>query len=482
MTEPAHSRRRVAVIGGGISGLTAAYRLAVARESGAPIEEFLFEGSERLGGVIRTERAEGFVIEAGPDSFLAEKPEAAALCRELGLANSLVGSNDRNRKTHILHRGRLVAVPDGLMLLVPTRLWPFVTTPLLPLRSKLAIAAEWFAPDSSGSRTADESVSNFVRRHFGDAMFENIAEPLLAAVYGGDSSRLSTRSVLARFWQIDQQHGSLTRAAVKAMRKRRASTGAKIVAAELPLFMTLEEGLERLVGRLAERLDGSRVYCRRKVIHIERAGGDLGYRVCCAGGDSFEADAVILAMPAPECGRILSALDAKLAGMLSAFTYNSAMTMTFAYDAEGARHLPPGFGFLVPKKENRRLLACTFVHNKFPHRAPRGKVLLRCFLGGSRDPDVLALSDHEVVEIVCQELRAILNLAAPPLLHRVFRWPRSMAQYEVGHEDRVRAIVPELAKHSGLALAGNAYSGIGISDCIRTGTSAANRVLEYLRG
>src|SRR5579863_8343688 len=210
MTKPDVTRRRIAVLGGGIAGLTAAYVLAQARNSGAPIEEFLVESQSCLGGVIHTETVNGFVVEAGPDSFLTEKPAASALCHELGLGGSLLGSNDSDRRTYILHRGKLVPLPDGLVLLVPTRTWSILKTPLLPLRSKLAIASEWFMspPDH---QIADEPVADFVRRHFGNAMLENIAEPLLAGVYGGDSASLSARSVLNRFWQMEKQYGSLPR-------------------------------------------------------------------------------------------------------------------------------------------------------------------------------------------------------------------------------------------------------------------------------
>ena len=212
--------RRVAVIGGGVSGLAAAYTLARARQAGAPIEEMLIEASPWLGGVVRTETVEGFVIEAGPDSFLAEKPQAAAMARELGLGDDLMGSNDHARRTYILHRGRLLPLPDGLMFLVPTRLWPMVTTKLLPLSTKLAAAWELFSSPPAGDE-GDESVASFVKRHFGEAMVENIADPLLAGVYGGDSAALSVRSVLPRFWEMERQHGSLTRATLKAMRQRR---------------------------------------------------------------------------------------------------------------------------------------------------------------------------------------------------------------------------------------------------------------------
>ena len=499
MIKPEGYRWRIAVLGGGVSGLAAAYTLAQARQAGAPIEELLIEGKNRLGGVIQTEQVEGFVIEAGPDSFLAEKPEAAALCRKLGLGGALIGSNDRERRTYILHRGRLVSLPDGLMFLVPTRLWPMVTTRLLPLRSKLAMAAELLTSPSE-NQEGDESVASFVRRHFGDAMLENIADPLLAGVYGGDSAALSVRSVLPRFWEMERKYGSLTRATLRAMRQRRkgnanaleatypdsAGTGAAPRRA-LPLFMTLKGGLEQLTTRLAEELERSRIHLGQRVMAIEPApGGPAGatdacsgkYQIPCEGNVTYEADAVILAMPTHECRRLLASLDPALGELLGGIPYSSSMTVSLAYGAGTVGQLLPGFGYLVPRKEKRRMLACTFVHAKFQHRAPEGKALLRCFLGGSRDPEVLNCGDAEVVSIVRRELKEILNFTAQPLFYRIHRWPSSMAQYGVGHAERVNKLQAAIEHHPGLFLAGNAYSGIGISDCVRTGKVAAKRALE----
>jgi oxygen-dependent protoporphyrinogen oxidase len=483
-------RCRVAVLGGGISGLAAAYTLARARRAGAPIEEVLIEATERLGGVIRTEHIEGFVIEAGPDSFLAEKPEAAALARELGLGDSLLGSNDRERRTYILHRGRLAPLPDGLMLLVPTRLWPMVTTPLLPLRSKLAMAAEWFASPPSEGQPEDESVASFVTRHFGEAMLENIADPLLAGVYGGDSGSLSVRSVLPRFWEMERTHGSLTRATLQAMRRRRemlsngseAGTRSRSGSGRaLPLFMTLKEGLEQLTSKIISRLDEPRLCRGRRVLGIERlSGSGARYALRYEGGTTLEAGAIVLAMPAHEDGRLLASLNPALGKTLGEIPYSSSMTVSLGYGVGTAAQLPPGFGFLVPHKEKRRMLACTFVHGKFRHRAPAGQALLRCFLGGARDPEALRLSDEEVVSLVRREVREILGFAAEPLFYRVHRWPSSMAQYTVGHAQRVAALQAELDQHPGLYLAGNAFSGIGISDCIRTGRTAAERAIASL--
>lgn len=477
---------RIAVVGGGIAGLSAAYTLASARQRGLPVAGLLIEGLDRLGGVIRTERVEGFVIEAGPDSFLAEKPEAAALCRELGLGEQLLGSNDSERRTYILHRGRLVPLPDGLMLLVPTRLWPMATTPLIPFTSKLAIAAEWFAspPARDANSAADESVATFVERHFGCAMVENIVDPLLAGVYGGDCRRLSVRSVLPRFWEMERQFGSLTRATLRARRERlKAARGAANAgnSAPPPLFMTLRDGLDQMVSGLVERLDQNAIELGTRVAALEPLPGPRGgYRLRGEDGASHEAEAVVLAMPTHECAKLLAPLNATLARLLGEIPYSSSMTVSLAYDAAARRLLPPGFGFLAPRKEQRRLLACTFVHGKFQGRVPEGKALLRCFLGGAADPEVLNLDDAEVLALVRRELQSILSFNPEPLFFRIHRWPRSMAQYELGHAERVAAIQKELARHPGLFLAGNAYSGIGISDCVRTGRAAAESALQLL--
>lgn len=471
------SLRRIAVVGGGITGLTAAYTLAQARQGGAPIEEFLVEASPRLGGVIRTENVEGFVAEGGPDSFISEKPEAAELCRELGLGDSLIGSNDSQRKTYILHRGKLRPLPDGLMLLVPTRVWPMVTSSLLPIGGKVELAAEWFSRPKKVQE--DESVASFVRRHFGNAMLENIVEPLLAGVYGGDSGALSMASVLPRFVEMERVYGSLVRAALEAKQTRKKnSKGAK--RKPQSLFMTLKEGLGGLTKALESRLNPASLHLGRRVLRIEKTGSDWRspFRICCEGEVNYEADAVVLALPAHECAKFVPALSPALAESLGAIPYSTAATVTLGFNAGAVKSLPPGFGFLVPKKEGRKLVACTFVHEKFPYRVPEGKAMLRCFLGGTRDPEVLNHSDEEILKSAWRDLCTILTLHDEPLFWRISRWPSAMAQYTVGHQKRVERILSQAEKFRYLFPAGNAYSGIGLSDCIRTGREAAKRALE----
>lgn len=472
---------RVAVVGGGISGLAAAYTLASARAAGRPLEVDLFESSARLGGVICTDRADGCLIEAGPDSFLTEKPQALELAAELALSSDVIGSNDSERRTYILHRAKLATLPDGLQFLVPTRLLPMATTPLVPFGEKLKMLRELFHQPRP---VPEESVSSFVARHFGGGMVENIADPLLSGVYGGDSDRLSAQATLPRFVAMEEKHGSLIRAVLRARKEmRHAARGNP--RSPRPLFSTLKDGLAQMVDAIQERLERStnagRVHCRTRVDAIQIDGDDPRAFSLVSNGRIFpDFDAVILALPAYESARLLTEHDAELAAPLAEVPYSSSVMVALGYPAPVRKQLPPGFGFLVPRKERRRMLACTFVHTKFPARVPPDRALLRCFLGGSRDPEILELDDDRISALVQEELKSILGLAEAPRFVRIYRWPRAMAQYTLGHNQRLAAVKQRLPRHQGLFLAGNWESGIGISDCVRSGRTAAGDCLRYL--
>ncbi len=469
----------MAVVGGGISGLAAALELASARAAGRLVEPHLFESGGRLGGVIYTDRVEGCLIEAGPDSFLTEKPQALELAAELGLAGDVIGSNDAARRTYILHRGKLAPLPDGLQFLVPTRLLPMLTTPLVPLREKVKMLGElWLKPQA----VPEESVASFVARHFGAGMVENIADPLLAGVYGGDSGQLSVQATLPRFVEMEQKHGSLIRAVLRARRGgARAAASAGTPHPPRPLFSTLKGGLAQMVEAIRARLDPRGLHCGTAIASLElvEVGGRRTYSLLSAGRIFADFDAVVLALPAHEAARLLRALDSEMARLLAGVPYSSSATVALGYPARVRSMLPPGFGFLAPRKERCRLLACTFVHSKFPERVPPDRTLLRCFLGGSRDEAILELDDERIVELAQEELRGILGLVEPPLFARVYRWPRAMAQYTLGHQQRIAGVRQRLAGQAGLFLAGNWDSGIGISDCIRSGRSAAAGCLRY---
>ena len=475
--------KRVAIVGGGVSGLAAAFALEKQQGLGAAVEYVVFESSERWGGVIRTENIDGCVIEAGPDSFLTEKPWAAELCHELGLGDQLIGSNDAERKTYILVNGRLVPLPDGLQFMVPTRLASTFFSPLFSWGTKARILREWFY--RAGSASAESTVAEFVERHYGREMVERVADPLLTGVYGGSADELSVKSVLPRFLEMEAKHGSLGRAVVSARKQRGAAsaelrsagrTGASAAAQSASLFTSIRSGMQAMVNALVTRIPAE---ARRLNAGVEAVRRESGKWLVISSGRTEEFDAVILATPAHATARLLASASAELAAELNAIGYSSSVTVILGFDKSTRAALPAGFGFLVPRTEKRRVLAATFVHNKFPGRAPEDRALIRCFLGGTGDEEILQRSDDEILGIVRRELREILGISAEPLLARVFKWKRAMAQYGIGHTVRVERIHGLVAATPGLALAGNAYGGIGVPDCVREGAKAASDIVQW---
>jgi oxygen-dependent protoporphyrinogen oxidase len=459
---------RIAIVGAGISGLSAALALENARARGADLDYVLFESAPHVGGSLLSEHIEGCLVEAGPDSFLSEKPWAAVLCRELGMGGQLIGSNDHLRKTYIVVRNRLIAMPDGLQFMVPTRILPTALSPLFSWSTKLRMLRELL--HSPRLAAHEETVAEMVTRHFGNEMVERLADPLLSGVYGGHAAGLSARAVLPRFVEMEEKYGSLSRGLLAARKRMKASPRPAA-----PLFTSLAGGMQQLVNAIMARLTPGNVRTSTPVNAVARAYHQ--WQVFSTGGSELY-DGLILATPAWAAAELISAADPLLAGELAAIPYSSSITVTMGYAQEQLRPLPPGVGFLVPRSEGRRLLACTFVHNKFPHRAPAGKGLLRCFLGGAKDEAALALGDAEVEQIARRELKEILRLDAEPLFVRIYRWPRAMAQYSVGHLSRVARIEAAARALPDFALAGNAFHGIGVPDCIRSGQEAAAAVAK----
>jgi protoporphyrinogen/coproporphyrinogen III oxidase len=461
--------KRIAIAGGGISGLAAAYELEKRRQAGAKLAYVLYEAGTRWGGVLRTEVVDGCVIEAGPDSFLTEKSWTADLCREIGLGEQLIGSKDGERKTYILVNGRLTEMPDGLMFLVPTKVLPIAASSLFSLSTKTRMAGEWFFKPRTASNE-DESVAAFVERHYGKEMVERLADPLLSGIYGGEAADLSVRAVLPRFVQMETKYGSLGKALLAGRKKNERRSTA-------PIFTSLQGGMQQLADALAACLGSDSLRLNSTVTGVQPEGG--GWRVAqSSGAESF--DAVILAASAPGAGSLLRSTNPELAAELEGIVYTSSVVVALGYDEKVRASLPAGFGFLVPRTEGKRMLAATFVHNKFAFRAPPDRALIRCFLGGSHNEQTLTLSDDEVVGLARSELRQILKLDAPPLFSRVYRWKKAMAQYGVGHLEKLGRIAAYAAKSPTLALAGNAYRGIGVPDCLRSGSEAAQQVAAAL--
>jgi oxygen-dependent protoporphyrinogen oxidase len=492
---------RTAIIGGGIAGLAAAYELEKARGAGAPIEYTLFEARERLGGSLASEIVNGAVIEFGPDSFLSEKPAAAELCRELGLGDQLTPSNDIARKTYVVVRNRLVPLPDGLMFLVPTKLIPTAMTRLFSLSTKIRMALELLQPPRPSNK--DESVAALVERHFGPEAVDRLADPLLSGIFGGDATQLSARTVLPRLVEMETNYGSLTRGMLAAHRQMRVkiataqkqgatdtsggprpagSRTGQVEARRVPrgTFTTLRGGMQQLVDALEARLEPSWVRRSIAVDGIEKTQN--GWMVTAVGSKSLY-DAVILASPAWAAGKLLRGVDPALSQELAGIPYSSSITVNLLYDEEQLGDLPEGFGFLVPASEGRAMLACTFVHRKFLGRTPTGKIVLRAFLGGMKNEALMGESDEALVAAVRRELTQILgektiDRGAMPEHTQVSRWRRAMAQYAVGHQDRIQRVRERVAELQGLKLAGNAYDGIGIPDCIRLGRQGARELVS----
>jgi len=463
--------KRIAIIGGGVSGLAAAFTLERSRGDGALVDYVLYESRARLGGVVLTEQVEGCVLEGGPDSFLSEKPWARDLCRELGLEDQLIPSNDGARKTYILKQGRLIKIPDGLLFLVPTKILPVVWSPLFSARTKLRMAQEWFHSPRNSSQ--DESVAAMVERHYGREMVEILADPLLAGVYGGEASQLGVQAVLPRLFEMEAKYGSLGRAMLAARKKAASAQQGPA----RPLFTSLKKGMQQMVDGLVSRLRPGSLCLRTQVEAVERH--EAGWMIS-TESRSERFDGVILATPAHAAAGLVLRISGPLAAELLAIPYTSSITINFAYDRAVRASLPPGFGFLVPRSEGRRILAVTFVHNKFPNRAPEDRALVRCFLSGARNEGIFERSDDDILAIAGEELKQILRLRADPLFARVYRWKSAMAQYGVSHLERLRRIDHGLGELPALALAGNGYRGIGVPDCIRTGQEAANRLLTGL--
>ncbi|MEP7199756.1 MAG: protoporphyrinogen oxidase [Chloroflexota bacterium] len=460
-------RKRVAIIGGGITGLAAAYRLqAESRRQHMPLDIALLERDARLGGKIFTLHDDHCVIEGGPDSFLAAKPQAIQLCEELGIADRLLGTNDAQKRTYIYSRGRLHDLPEGLSGLVPSRLSPMMQSSLISPLAKARLLLEFVLPAKRAN--GDESVAHFIARRLGHETFERLIEPLMGGIYAGDASRLSRDATFPQLRQLELSHGSLLRG---VMKRPPANTHQHWTG-----FVSLRGGMQDLVSALQQRLRID-LQCGRHVHAVERASHAL---VIQTDTGPLVADAVVITTPAYVTAELLQEFDATLADAHRAIPHVSTATVSLVFQRAALMRPLLGFGFVIPSVERRRILACTWSSNKFPYRAPDELVLLRCFIGRAGQEQWLERDDHALIQIARDELKDILQIEAEPLFTRIFRWPRGMPQYNLGHLERVAQIEAGLKKHPGLFLAGAAYRGVGIPDCIRSANDAAIASLQFL--
>lgn len=490
MRESQQKPRRVCIVGGGISGLAAAHRLLELRSQErpsdsehAPVEILLLEASARAGGTVRTYRREGFLLEGGPDSFISEKPAALELAKRLGLADRIIQTNEQHRRSFVVSRGRLRPTPEGFQLLAPSRMLPFLTTDIFTWRGKARMALDLLLPrrgDSNGSD--DESLAAFVRRRFGQEALERMAQPMVGGIYTADPESLSLRATMPRFLEMERRDRSLILSMWKSARASRdaARHGRGASGARYSLFLSFDEGAQVLTDALAARLPEGTLRLNTRVESLtprddahESALASRRWLLRTSEGETIEADAVCLALPAYASARLLRGVDEEFAAELEAIPYASTATVNLAYERESIPHPLDGFGFVVPFIERRATLACTFSSVKFAGRAPQGRALLRAFVGGALQPDMFELDEARMLEAVRRDLRDLLGVSAPPLLAHVEKWPRSMAQYHLGHTLRLARIRALLQNHNTLALCGNAYEGAGLPDCVRSGESAA---------
>jgi oxygen-dependent protoporphyrinogen oxidase len=479
--------KRVVIIGGGITGLAAAHRLLErSRESGNQVKVTLLEASGQTGGIVQTREREGFLVESGPDSFISEKPAALELSKRLNLESRLIETNETYRRSFIVKQGRLLAVPEGFHLLAPSRFWPFFKSDIFSLSGKARMALELVIPrrESNGSE-AEESLAQFVRRRFGNEALERMAQPMVGGIYTADPERLSLRATMPRFLEMERTHGSVVRAL------RQASGGAARTqdtsGARYSLFLSFDRGMQVLTDALQRKIayqDHTSIRLNTNVESLTREPAEPGndpplkWKLRTSDNETFVADAVCLALPAYVSSRLLGELDPQLAAELSEIPYASSVTVNLAYRREDIPHPLDGFGFVVPFIEKRSLMACTFSSVKFAGRAPQGQALLRAFVGGALQPELVELSEAELVARVRADLRDLLGIEQAPLFAEVKKWEQSMPQYHVGHLERIKRIEARLASIPGLVLAGNAYSGLGIPDCIRSGETAAKALGE----
>lgn len=466
-------RKRVVIVGAGLSGLCAAHRIVeLSKENEHGLEITVLESSDRAGGVIHTIEREGCLIELGPDSFITTKPWAHNLSKRLGLSGELIGTEEGKRRSFVLRNGRLVALPEGFHMLAPGSVMSFLKTPLFSWSGKVRMLMDLVLPKQN---IKDESLASFVRRRLGNEAFERAAQPMVGGVYTADPETLSLRATMPQFIEMEEKYGSVIKGIYGAQRKNakeKRDSGARY-----SMFLSFRNGLRTLIDKILEELPEGSVKLKRRVVRIERAGE--GFHVITQDGVE-KADGVILTTPTYIASELLEDLDPSLAQDLGKIEYASSAILVSSYKRDDIADKMDGFGFVVPSTENSPLLACSYSSVKFAGRAPEGQIILRSFVGGALDPDILELSDQDITQTINNELNAILGISGEPLFSILQRYPRAMPQYKIGHMDLVERIEKGVKELPGLEIAGIAYRGVGIPDCVYSGEMAAESLMSTL--
>jgi oxygen-dependent protoporphyrinogen oxidase len=469
---------QIVIIGGGISGLaTAFYTLKKATAAGQPIHLTVLESSSRWGGKISTDRVDGFVIEGGPDTFLATKPWGVTLCKELGLGERLHGTNPYQKNTYVLHRNCLQPLPDGLAMMIPTNIPAILKSRLVSWFGKARMGLDFFLPPHA--LNGDESLGAFVSRRLGREAYENLIEPLMSGIYAGDGDALSLASTFPYLRDLEIKYGSLARGALEMRKQSARANGRSPLQGSRSAFLTPTTGLIEIVEALIAHLqnNGAVLRLNASVRNVKRANVKK-WNVELENGETLPADGIVLAAPAFAAAKIVSTLDPQLAADLHAIPYASTATVSLGYRQSNLPCPLDGYGYIIPRHEGRRALACTWTSTKFPHRAPDGYALIRVFVGRAGQETDIAWDEASLIELAREELLLTLGINAEPLLARVCIWDKAMPQYNIGHSQLLAHIETALAQFPGIVLAGAGYLGIGIPDCIHSGELAADKILS----
>lgn len=475
-------RKRIAIVGGGITGLAAAYHLKRrVQEEQLDLSCVLFERDGRLGGKVRTHREGGFVMEEGPDSILARKQAGVGLIKELGLESEMVGSNPAAMKTYIYHKGKLETIPPGTNMGVPAKFGPFASTGLVSWPGKLRALLDLVLPKAEIH--SDVALGAFLRRRLGDEVVDHVVEPLLAGIYAGSVDELSLRATFPQFLALEQQYRSLILGSIR--QRKQTKSPAPQATTGRSAFVTLNSGLQTIVERLYDELHNWAELCVNTSVHSLRKRQSGQYDLSVQdnqGTRSVVADAVIVCTPTHVAAELLAPLCEKV-DQLRSIPYVSTATVLLGFHEESLRVELDGSGFVIPRTEGRNITACTFTSSKWPHTAPKGQLLVRCYVGRAGQQEALAQSDEEIIATVRAELREILGITATPWFTRVARWNNAMPQYRVNHLTLVEETDNAVREHvPGVFLAGAGYRGVGIPDCIQDGKNAADKALEHLFG
>lgn len=471
--------KKIAIVGGGAAGLAAAYRIQEEiQNKNAPCDCVLLEAGDNFGGKIRTERFDNFIVERGPDSFISQKPWGIELCHKLGLGDRLIGTKKEHSQTFVYTGGKMVPMPEGLSMMVPTKFLPFVFSPLFSWPGKIRMGLDLFIPRRADN--GDESLASFVRRRLGQEALVKMAEPMLAGIYSADPETMSLNSTFPMFAQSEKKYRSLILGMLE--RKRQVMLSGKAPKPAKPgpdsLFVTLRDGLDSLVSAVIEKSTNVQFRKGQKLTGFAREGDQ--WKLSIEGGESITADAVIVALPANIASGLLQPCAPDVANRLEKIPYVSTAAVTLAYSRKDFSHPLRGFGFVVPRDEGLRITACTWTSSKYEERAPDDHVLMRCYVGGGVAQDADRLDENELEKIVRDDLLKSMNVRETPAFSKVYYNRKGNVQYQVGHSALIDSIDAGLQSHPGLFLAGSAYRGIGIPDCVLNGTRTAESALQYL--